>query len=91
MQLLFKLNLWYIYWNFVFSVVKRFYDRIKLIALYYFLWTMKAFSLVISETLHFVLKKSIVTKCTHEGEGGTQKTYGIKTNISLGDKQLRHV
>ena len=47
---------------------------------------MKAFSLVISETLQFVLKQSSVTECMHAGEGGEAQTYGIKTIIKLGNK-----
>ena len=52
---------------------------------------MKAFFLVISETLQFVSKQSSVAKCVHAGEGGEAKTYGIETNIRLGNKRLRHV
>ena len=59
---------------------------------------MKAFSLGISETLHSILKQSSLTlrllSVYMQAKGETrkqEKTYGIKTNIRLGDKQLRHV
>ena len=50
---------------------------------------MKAFSLGISETLHFVLKQSSLTlrllNVYMQAQGETKKTYGIKTNIKLRD------
>ena len=57
---------------------------------------MKAFFLVISETLHSILKQSSLTlrllNVYMQAKGETKnKKKRIRTNIRLGDKQLRHV
>ena len=78
MHSLFRLNLRYIYWNFVFSVIKRFYFRVNLITSYYFLVNDESFFPWYKWNFTFYFKAVTsnikAVKCIHAGEGGDKKT-----------------